>query len=321
VSLLWTLRLPNDNRPFGFLTDPVVAEMPWTKEFEVDLANRNVFIKPIMDDDVEHDGSTYDDVITRLLDKAQSLNLFPQSLGKRSKDDEKWPILGTSISINIDRSAISLFGICGRGSHMMVYTCTGLEEKKTKKYRLWIPRRNRHKKSFPGMLDNTVAGGVATGETPLRCVIREMGEEAAIIATTTTNDDDRTMPLSSTSLVDDIRATGTITWMNFSDKTAGGEVGLVNPGILYAYDLEVGENVKFQPADIEDVESFCLMEVCEVVKALKCGEFKPSSGMVVIDFLIRHGLITEENEEDYVEIVSRLHRRLPFPTGRALNRP
>lgn len=35
---------------------------------------------------------------------------------------------------------------------------------------------------------------------------------------------------------------------------------------------------------------------------------------VLIDFFIRHGILTPENEPDYIEIVARLHRRFEFPT-------
>jgi hypothetical protein len=37
--------------------------------------------------------------------------------------------------------------------------------------------------------------------------------------------------------------------------------------------------------------------------------------MVMVDFFVRHGLITAENEPDYLEISSRLHRRLEYPTA------
>jgi hypothetical protein len=48
----------------------------------------------------------------------------------------------------------------------------------------------------------------------------------------------------------------------------------------------------------------------EVKTALLRGEFKLNSAIVVIDFFVRHGVITAENERDHVEIVCRLHRRL-----------
>lgn len=38
--------------------------------------------------------------------------------------------------------------------------------------------------------------------------------------------------------------------------------------------------------------------------------------MVIIDFFVRHGVITEDSEPgDYLEILSRLRRRLPVPTS------
>lgn len=148
------------------------------------------------------------------------------------------------------------------------------------------------------MLDQAVAGGVARGETPLECIIREAEEEAAL---------DPEMVRSR------IVAAGTVSWFNVSDEKAGGEVGLMNPGVLYVYDLEVGEDVMFKPVE-GDIEAFTLMNVQQVQSALRKGKFKPSCAIVMLDFLIRHGLITAENEPYYQEIVSRLHRRLPFRT-------
>jgi hypothetical protein len=45
------------------------------------------------------------------------------------------------------------------------------------------------------------------------------------------------------------------------------------------------------------------------------GEFRPDSAAVLVEYLIRHGFITPENEPEFVEINVRLHRRLPFRTG------
>ena len=57
-----------------------------------------------------------------------------------------------------------------------------------------------------------------------------------------------------------------------------------------------------------------LMTVDEVKAALLNQEFKPDSGAVLVDFLIRHSFITAANEPDFVEINTRLHRCLPFRT-------
>lgn len=51
----------------------------------------------------------------------------------------------------------------------------------------------------------------------------------------------------------------------------------------------------------------------EVRQALAQGLFKPNRAVVVIEFLIQHGVLTQENEPSYFEILSHLYRKLKFP--------
>ena len=83
--------------------------------------------------------------------------------------------------------------------------------------------------------------------------------------------------------------------------------------MLYVFDLEMPLDVIPTPGD-EEVEEFVLMEVGEVMERMLAGEFKPNVCPIMIDFLMRHGVITPENEPYYVEIGTRLHRTLPMPT-------
>lgn len=69
-----------------------------------------------------------------------------------------------------------------------------------------------------------------------------------------------------------------------------------------------------KPNDTE-VEGFYLWGVEEVKRVMLDGGFKTNSAVVMIDFFVRHGIITVEGEREYTEIVMRMHRRLPFPTG------
>jgi hypothetical protein len=39
-------------------------------------------------------------------------------------------------------------------------------------------------------------------------------------------------------------------------------------------------------------------------------QFKPSCAVVLLDFFIRHGILTAENEKYYAELISRIHRKL-----------
>ncbi|KAF7594895.1 thiamine pyrophosphokinase [Aspergillus hancockii] len=286
-STLWKFYLPDDPRPHGLLVDSTVEKMPWTPHFRVTHhpAKEVHLLRP--------DGPNWQSKCTQIIEEqvelAREKGVFP-SLGQ--KRHELFPIVGAKFAVGIDRSAFSMLGSIGRGVHMTVYTRakSGLK--------FWIPQRNFHK-AFGGMLDNTVAGGMALGEKPLECLIREAGEEAG---------------MDEGVIRENVRAAGTMTWMSVSDERSRGQIGLINPGVLYVYDLEVGEEVALRPVD-EDVFAFHLMGVEEVRRALLEGRFKPASASVLVDFFVRHGIVTAEEEEDYVEIVSRLHRKLPLPTS------
>lgn len=165
--------------------------------------------------------------------------------------------------------------------------------------RIWVPRRAATKQTYPGMLDNSVAGGISAGESAFECLVREAGEEASLPA----------------SLVrENAKPHGSVSYFHIRDARAGGETGLLQPEVEYVYDMEVGEDVVLQPRDGE-VETFYLWGVERVREALGRGEFKPNCAVVMVDFLVRHGCLTGENERDFERVVGRLRRELPFPMG------
>ncbi|POS69493.1 thiamine pyrophosphokinase [Diaporthe helianthi] len=289
VKSLWLFYLPDDPNPHGYLIDSVVERMPWTSDFRLTTSPRKE-VHLLKHKDTEDWQQGCNEAIENLIKLARERKVFPR-LGK--KTDEQFPIVGAQFDISIERSAISLFGIIGRGAHMTVYV------RSDEGLKFWIPRRSATKSTYPGMLDQAVAGGVARGESPLECIVREAGEESG---------------LSAEMVGGNVVAAGTVTWFNISDEKAGGEPGLMNPGIIYVYDLEIGEDVVLEPVE-DDIDSFSLMGVDEVKECLRRGDFKPSCAMVMLDFFIRHGLITAENEKDYETIASRLHRKLPFRTS------
>ena len=193
--------------------------------------------------------------------------------------------------IAMERSGTALFGVNTYGVHMTVYTYAAQQLK------IWVPRRARTKQTYPGMLDNSVAGGLSIGEKALDCIVREADEEASLpeqLVRSTT------------------KPCGAVSYFLIRDKAAGGESGLLQPECQYVYDLEVDWDVTLRPKDNE-VDEFYLWTVPEVQQALARGDFKPNCALVLLDFFIRHGIILPENEPAYTEIVSRLHRRLPFP--------
>jgi len=70
--------------------------------------------------------------------------------------------------------------------------------------------------------------------------------------------------------------------------------------------MKFDEDVILKENDGE-AEEFKLMTLEEVKDALARGEFKLNCAMTWMAFLIRHGHVTAENEENLIEICARMH--------------
>ena len=86
-------------------------------------------------------------------------------------------------------------------------------------------------------------------------------------------------------------------------------------GNRYVFDLPIPEDFIPTPKDGE-VEEFYLMDMNQVKETILNNEWKPNCALVTIDFMVRHGIITADNEPDFIDISARLHRRLEFPNPR-----
>jgi 8-oxo-dGTP pyrophosphatase MutT (NUDIX family) len=278
--------------PIGHVTEAVfnkLAKVPSSikGELEVDRARREIL--------VFHHGNQEE----RSQRAAATANFWRKGQDFRILSgwrDELYPVYGpkNELLYSIERSASALFGIVTYGVHMTAFVRS---PESSFGMKLWIPRRASGKQTYGGMLDNTVAGGMATGEEPLACLVREAEEEASL-----PND---LVKRNSTSH-------GTITYIYIRTPKASGETGLIQPEVQYVYDLELPAHVVPRPNDIE-VEQFYLWTVEEVQEHLANGEFKPNCALLMLDFFIRHGILTPENEKNYEEIKSRIHRNLEFP--------
>ncbi|EEP75818.1 conserved hypothetical protein [Uncinocarpus reesii 1704] len=276
------------NARLGYIPNDVVKKFPWPKGlWEIDEDKRTVTLLAAHDATAEQ----RTDLLARTLADAVKEDTFQVLRGWRN---ELYPIYGPDKKLlaSVERSGSNLFGIMTYGVHLTVYV------KGEDGIRMWVARRSRTKQTYPGMLDNTVGGGISTGEQPFESLVREAIEEA--------------------SLPEDLvranaKSVGCVTYTYIRDARAGGETGLLQPECEYVYDLEVDPSVVPKPCDTE-VEGFQLYTVDEVKTALANGEFKPNCSVVLIDFFIRHNIITQENEKDYLEIQARIHRRHEVPT-------
>jgi len=278
----------------GYMLPSVAGVFKGLPDWKVDDKNRSLTLTT---------GSTEEERSRVLANMCQAMRVTGHFKVLKGWRDELYPVYGPNreVLFSVERAASALFGITTYGCHMTAYTkSTALdfeEEESAQEIKIWVPRRAATKQTYGGMLDNTVAGGIATGESPFESMVRESAEEAS---------------LPSDMVRKHAKAVGTVTYFHIRDKRAGGETRLLQPECQYVYDLELPEDVVPKPSD-DEVEGFELKSVEEVKQALRGGEFKPNCAMVLLDFFVRHGVLTAE-DEGFIEIVARLHRRLEFPT-------
>ena len=189
---------------------------------------------------------------------------------------EFYPVMpewGAAPLMRVERSTCPWLGVRSWGMHINGYM------RKADGIHMWIARRARDKPTYPGMLDNMVAGGQPIGVGLIENVVKECAEEADIPG-----------ELAATS-----RAVGTISYCHqFEDG--------VKPDQQFCYDLELP--VDFAPRNTDgEVESFELWPIARVASVVQdTFEFKFNCNLVVIDFLIRHGLIDADTEPGYVAL-------------------
>ena len=194
---------------------------------------------------------------------------------------EPYPVLsefGAPPLMRMERAAIPWLGVRAYGVHVNGYVARGGA------IRMWVARRSRHKPTFPGMLDNMVAGGQPIGLSLMENLIKESEEEAGISPALAR----RAVPV------------GAVSYCKAVPE------GL-KPDVQFCYDLELPGDFVPRPIDGE-IESFHLWPIDRVMAVVsQTREFKFNCNLVIIDFLVRRGLIAPE-DPDYLDIVRELRR-------------
>jgi isopentenyldiphosphate isomerase len=149
---------------------------------------------------------------------------------------------------------------------------------------IWVARRAKSKPTYPGMLDNTVAGGQPVGLGLHDNMVKECWEEAGIPE----------------ELARKAVCTGAITYR------MDAEDGL-KPDVQFCFDLELPADFVPRNTDGEIDEFFAWpwRKAAEVVSETR--EFKFNCNLVLIDFFVRHGLV-DPGRADYLDIVAGLRR-------------
>ena len=182
--------------------------------------------------------------------------------------------------LRCDRRLATHFGFRAFGVHVNGYV------RKADGLYLWVGFRARDKSVAPGKLDNLIAGGQPAGLGLMENLVKEAAEEAGLPEELAR----QAVPVGVASYLTDWGALG------------------AKDDLMFLYDLELSEEVTPRNTDGE-VERFELWRAEEALaRAEASDDFKFNVGPVIIDFAIRHGLLTPDSHPDYEALAIGLSR-------------
>jgi len=208
------------------------------------------------------------------------LKILRAKYPKLRKLNEKYAVkenVNGKTLMEIDRGAADFFGILNTGVHL-----NGISNSHENK-KMWVATRSEQRTTFPGELDNMVAGGQPSNITRQENVIKECYEEASIPE----------------DLAKASEPKGFVSYNMQAGTT-------LRRKILYVYDLYLPNSFIPLPNDNE-VKKFDLIPINAVMEIVKNHPhaFKYNCNLVILDFLIREGLI-DDNHEDFGKLVEGL---------------
>ena len=225
----------------------------------------------VVEGDADRVSAAVDEVVEALLAE----NQLPKWRNETFDVAPRW---GEPPIFRLDRGAVPFFGVRAYGVHLNGYRRDGGS------LRLWIGRRAPDKRVAPNKLDNIVAGGIGNGYGVYPTLVKEGEEEAAIPA----------------ALIADAVPVGAVSYRMET------ELG-IRDDVLFVYDLELPAGFTPRCNDGEIVQ-FELMPAADVVERVRTtDDFKFNVNLVILDFALRHGLLTPEDPE-YLDVATGLYR-------------
>ena len=169
----------------------------------------------------------------------------------------------------LDRGVVPSFGVRAYGVHV-----NGFVRRADGAIDMWIGRRAPTQKLCPNMLDNMVAGGLPIGMAPFDNVVKEAHEEADVPEALA-------------------RAARPVASVRYTMETDEG----LRQDTMFCYDLELPAD--FTPVNTDGEVAEFLRMPAEYVKAIVryTFDFKFNCNLVIMDFLIRHKLLTDREAD------------------------
>jgi len=218
------------------------------------------------------------DALEEALLKLKSEDVFPALRGWRGECYVTRASSSGPELFKMERAGSVLFGVKSYGVHI-----TGYVNHSSKGLCVWFQQRSKTKQTWPGMFDSFVGGGLTEGYGVLETAIKEAGEEANVPE----------------DLASNLKPVGVVSFLHESERG-------IQPDTEYVFDLELPEG--FKPSNNDgEVEDFVLVPVKEIPDFICKENFKITSSAIALDWLIRHGIVTPENESYFAEIVELIH--------------
>ncbi len=228
---------------------------------------------------VGDDGVTLAPALATAVDRSRAMEAVTRALCDdwRGEPYAVGAWFGESL-FEIDRSGVHLFGVRAHGVHLNGFT------RESDDVSLWVPRRAADRGSYPGQLDNTVAGGQPANLGLRANLIKECQEEAGIPSALAAR-------------------AALVGRLGYRMAFGGG----MKRDVIFAYDLELPSD--FTPRNRDgEVADFRLLPAADVRDIVEnTDDFKFNCNLVLIDFFIRHGLLTPAHP-DFAAIGERLGR-------------
>eukprot|EP00302_Diacronema_sp_CCMP2436_P045258 CAMPEP_0180054174 /NCGR_PEP_ID=MMETSP0985-20121206/2693_1 /TAXON_ID=483367 /ORGANISM="non described non described, Strain CCMP 2436" /LENGTH=804 /DNA_ID=CAMNT_0021983763 /DNA_START=1 /DNA_END=2415 /DNA_ORIENTATION=+ len=199
----------------------------------------------------------------------------------RNEMQDVWPVAGQRSGLSraaaaaaggqpllrMERAATIFFGVPTMGAHVNGFV---QDEETGRPKGVWIGKRSMSKATYPGLLDQMVAGGQPAGLSFTENMRKECAEEASLPP----------------SVVASAVPTGLVSYCYGTRK------GLSTKALV-TFDLRMPPDLVPFNADGE-VDEFVLMSVEEAVNSIRTclPLWKPNAALVMIDFALRHGFIT-----------------------------
>ena len=204
----------------------------------------------------------------------------------RAELQDVWPVGGRQTApagqpvLRIERGAMVHFGVPSYGVHVNGYV---LDAHSGRPAAVWLARRSMSKATYPGLLDQMVAGGQPAELSFDENMRKECAEEASLPP----------------DAVGAARGAGVVSYCYSTRK------GLSTKA-LAVYDL-------CMPADLEpvnadgEVDEFVLLSVDDALQSVRerLPLWKPNAALVMVDFAVRHGFVTPD-EAGYEQLVRGL---------------